>query len=114
MGSLPRSVGYLSEENVVRRKDIMKKLFKFAVVAALVTGIAKAVSAQKAKWMGLSESQIRDKLHTKLDDKMPSEKVDEIGDKIVGEMGKRGLLGEQPLTEVDDAPTVPEETPTDA
>ena len=91
----------------------MRKLFKFAVFAALATGVVKAVSAQKAKWMGLTEPQIRDKLHTKLDDKMPSEKVDEIGDKIVGEMSKRGLLGEEATPEADDAPTESEETPTE-
>ncbi len=72
----------------------MKKLFKFAIFAALVTGVVKMVSAQKAEWQGLSESQVRSKLHDKLDDRMPADKVDEIGDKIVGKMRERGVLGE--------------------
>ena len=73
----------------------MKKLIKFGIFAAIVSGIAKLVSTQKAEWQGLTEPEVRTKLHTKLDDKIPSEKVDEIGDKIVGEMSKRGLLGEE-------------------
>ena len=78
----------------------MKKLFKFAVFAALVGAVVKMVSAQKAEWQGLSESQVRGKLHEKLDTRMPSEKIDEIGDKIVDKMRERGVLGEEAATEV--------------
>lgn len=73
----------------------MRKLFKFGLFAALVAGVVKLVSTQKAKWQGLTEPEIRAKLHSKLDAKMPSEKVDEIGDKIVQTMRQRGILGEE-------------------
>lgn len=70
----------------------MKKLFKFALFAAIVTAVVKTVTAKKAEWKGLTETQVREKLHSKLDQKMPAEKVDEIGDKIVGAMRERGVL----------------------
>lgn len=73
----------------------MKKLLKLAIFAAVVVGIGKLVSKQKAEWQGLTESQVRAKLHTKLDARMPSDKVDEMADKIVEGMRRRGTLGEE-------------------
>jgi hypothetical protein len=73
----------------------MKKLFAIGLFAALVSGIVRLVSTQKAAWQGLSESEIRIKLHDKLDARIPAEKVDEMADKIVEGMRKRGNLGEE-------------------
>ncbi len=79
----------------------MKKLIKLGIFAAIVSGIVKLISAQKAEWQGLTEPEVRTKLHTKLDNKIPSEKVDEIGDKIVETMRQRGVLGEEAPAESD-------------
>jgi hypothetical protein len=76
-----------------------KRLFKLALLVAVIAGLAKFIEAQKAAWTGLTEPELRDKLHTKLDDKMPSEKVDEIGDKVVEGMRKRGMVGEEAAKE---------------
>lgn len=73
----------------------MKRLFKFGLFAALVAGAVKLVSTQKAEWQGLTESEIRTKLHAKLDEKVPGDKVDQMADKIVEGMRKRGVLGEE-------------------
>ena len=73
----------------------MKKLFAIGLFAAFVSGIVRLVSTQKAAWQGLSESEIRSKLHNKLDAKIPAEKVDEMADKIVEGMRKRGFLGQE-------------------
>ncbi len=81
-------------------RGVMKKLFKLALLAAAVAGVAKFIEGQKAAWTGLTEPELREKLHTKLDDKMPSEKVEEIGDKVIGEMRKRGMVGEEAADEV--------------
>ena len=78
----------------------MKKVLKLAILAALVVGLVKFVSAQKAEWEGLSEPEVRAKLHGKLDAKMPPEKVDELGSKVVEKMRQRGVLGEEAPTEV--------------
>ena len=73
----------------------MKKLFGFGLIVALVAGVTKMVSTQKAEWQGLTEAEVRDKLHTKLDTKMPPDKVDQIGDKVVEKMRQRAVLGEE-------------------
>ncbi len=77
----------------------MKKLFAIGLFAALISGIVKVVSTQKAAWQGLTEPEIRSKLHTKLDSRIPAEKVDEMAGKIVDGMRKRGTLGEETPTE---------------
>ncbi len=86
----------------------MKKLFKLAVLAGIVTAVVKTVTAKKAEWQGLTESEVREKLHTKLDAKMPSEKVDELGDKVVAGMRQKGMLGEDEPQPVDEASTATE------
>jgi len=78
----------------------MRKLFKLGLLAAMVAGIAKLVSTQKAEWRGLTEPEVREKLHTKLDSRIPSDKVDEIGNKIVETMRDKGALGEEAPSEV--------------
>ena len=78
----------------------MKKLFKFGLFAALATGVVKLVSTQKAQWKGLTESEVRTKLHTKLDAKVPSDKVDKMADKIVEGMSQKGFLGEEAPSEI--------------
>lgn len=77
----------------------MKKLLKLGIVAAMAAGVVKLVAAQKAEWQGLTEPEVRGKLHAKLGDKMPAAKVDEIGDKVVDGMRRRGVLGEEAPSE---------------
>jgi hypothetical protein len=77
----------------------MKKLLKILIFAALVGGAVKLVSAKKAEWQGLTETQVRDKLQAKLGARMPSEKVDEISNKVVETMRQRGALGEEAPSE---------------
>ncbi len=76
----------------------MKKLFKLAVFAGIVMAVIKVVEAKKAEWQGLTETQVREKLHSRLDDKMPAEKIDEFGDKVVEKMRQRGVLGTEVAT----------------
>jgi hypothetical protein len=44
----------------------VKKLLKVALVVAGVTAVAKLVTAKKAEWHGLTESQVREKLDSRL------------------------------------------------
>ena len=73
----------------------MKKLIKFILFAAIVAAIVKVVQDQIAQWKGLSETELRGKMHSKLDDKMPPEKVDEIADKVVEGMREKGMLSDE-------------------
>ena len=44
----------------------MKKLVKFALIVGAIVFLAKLVAAQKAKWEGLTESEVRDKIESRL------------------------------------------------
>ena len=72
----------------------MRKLLKLAVVAAVVTGVAKVIATQKKEWSGLTEPEVRGKLHTKLDSKLGNDKVDEIADKVVEGMRQKNVLAD--------------------
>jgi hypothetical protein len=78
----------------------MKKLFKLAIFAGLVAGVAKLAQAKKAEWSGLSEAQVREKLDTtigrKVDDPV---KMAEISDKVVAKMKERGMIDSAPAEE---------------
>lgn len=76
----------------------MKKLIKLAFLVGGAYAVSKVVTAKKAEWTGLGESEVRAKLDARLPEQMPAEKRSEIADKIVGKMREKGVLGE-------DAPT---------
>ncbi len=89
----------------------MKKLFKLAIFIGLIVALAKFISEQKAAWTGLTEPEIRDKLQTKLDSKMKDEQISELADKVIEEMRKRGMVGEEATvdeTPGEDAPAATE------
>ena len=72
----------------------MKKLIKLALLVGGAYAVSKVVTAKKAEWTGLGESEVRAKLNARLPDQMPAEKRSEIADKIVGKMREKGVLGE--------------------
>jgi len=73
----------------------VKKLLKLAVIVGGIAAVAKVVTANKAKWQGLTEPQVRQKLDSRLPDRMPDDKRAAIADKVVSKMRERGLLGGQ-------------------
>lgn len=76
----------------------MKKLLKLALVAGVIAGIAKLARHKKAEWEGLTEGQVREKLDSKLPDRMPEEKRSAMADKVVSKMRDRGVLTEDDPT----------------
>ena len=73
----------------------MKKLLKVALIVGSVTAVAKLVTAKKAEWQGLTESQVREKLDSRLPGRMPDEKRAGVTDKVVSKMRERGVLREE-------------------
>ena len=73
----------------------MKKLVKFALIVGAIVFLAKLVAAQKAKWEGLTESEVRDKIESRLPKQVPSDKRAEIADKVVSGMREGGVLGDE-------------------
>ena len=73
----------------------MKKLVMLALIVGAIAVVAKLVAAQMAKWQGLTESEVRDKLESRLAKWVPGEKRAEIADKVVSGMRERGALGDE-------------------
>ncbi len=73
----------------------MKKLVKLGLIVGVIVVLAKIVTAKKAKWEGLTESEMRDKLETRLPKRMPGEKRAAVVDKLVSKMREKGALLEE-------------------
>ena len=73
----------------------MKKLLGLALIVGAIAGLARLAAAQKAKWEGLSESEVRAKLESRLPKWVPGEKRAEIADEIVSGMQQRGALRDE-------------------
>jgi hypothetical protein len=70
----------------------VKKFLKLALIAAAIAAVVKLVAAEKSKWQGLTESQVREKLDSRLPARMPDEKRAAVADKVVSKMQERGDL----------------------
>ena len=70
----------------------MKKLVKLALIIGAIAVLAKVVAAKMANWQGLTESEVRDKLESRLPKWVPGEKRAEIADEVVAGMRGRGAL----------------------
>ena len=83
----------------------MKKLVKLVLIVGAIAVVAKLVAAKMAKWQGLTESEVRDKLESRLPKWVPGEKRAEIADEVVSGMRERGALGDDEEDPSGDAPT---------
>lgn len=70
----------------------MKKLVKLALIIGVIAVLAKVVAAKMANWQGLTESEVRDKLESRLPKWVPGEKRAKIADEVVAGMRGRGVL----------------------
>jgi hypothetical protein len=73
----------------------VKKLVMLGLIVGAIVVLAKIVAANKAKWEGLTESEIRDKLERRLPKRMPGEKRTAVADKVVSKMRETGALLEE-------------------
>ncbi len=73
----------------------MKKLVKFGLIIGGIAFVAKLVSRKKSEWRGLTESEVRQKLDSRLPDRIPDQKRAAVADKVVSKMRTRGFLREE-------------------
>jgi hypothetical protein len=69
-------------------------LIKLVLLVGGAAAVAKLVGAKKSQWTGLSESEVRHKVETRMPDRVPEEKRTAVADKVVATMKTRGLLDE--------------------
>lgn len=79
----------------------MKKLIKLALIVGAITAAARLIGSKKAEWEGLTESQLRDKIDTRMPDRVPEAKRTAVQDKVVDKMRSRGKLAEGETPEND-------------
>jgi len=73
----------------------VKKLVKLALIVGGIAFAAKLVAAKKSEWRGLTESVVREKLDSRLPDRVSDEKRAAVADKVVSKMRERGVLREE-------------------
>ena len=73
----------------------MKKLIKFALVIGAITAASKLVRAKRSEWEGLTETEIRDKIDSKMPERVPDEKREAVKEKVVAGMRAAGKLAEE-------------------
>ena len=66
------------------------------LIVVIAACAKKAKSHRTSEWHGLTESEARSKLETKLPSKIPAEKRSAISDKVVAKMRDRGVISEDP------------------
>lgn len=77
----------------------MKTLVKLALFAGAVAFGLKLLQNQKAQWMGLTESELRTKIESRIPDKVPEEKRSEIVETVVAKMHESGVLADEDGTD---------------
>ena len=73
----------------------MKKVLMLALLVGGVAAVAKMVTAKKAEWHGMTESDVRAKLDGRLPERVPADKRAAIADKVVSKMREKGALVEE-------------------
>ncbi len=77
----------------------MKKIVKLVLFVGVIAVLAKIVAAKMADkmadWEGLTESEVRAKLESRLPKQVPDEKRATIADKVVSGMRERGALRDE-------------------
>ena len=75
----------------------MKKPLMLVALAVLIAvAIKKAKSQRESEWHGLTESDVRSKLDSKLPGRIPDDKRSAIADKVVTKMRDRGVISADP------------------
>ncbi len=78
------------------------RLILMALLIVVIAACAKKAKSHGAsEWHGLTESEARSKVETKLPSKIPAEKRSAISEKVVAKMRDRGVITEDPAGPID-------------
>ena len=89
-------------------------LFKFALFVGLITLIGKALAANKDRFVGLTESEVRAKFEAKLGRRIGTDAAAEIANKVIPKLKEKGIIKPDPVEEAaDPAEETAEDTSSD-
>jgi hypothetical protein len=73
-------------------RHFFRGLFKFLVIAGVVGAAVSAAKTNKAKFVGMTESEVRAKFEPKLAKNVGDEKAAEIADMVIPKLKDKGLI----------------------
>ena len=76
-------------------------LLKFLVVVGILYAASRLLMQQKEEWMGLTESQARAKVESKLSPRVGEDKASEIAEQVVAVLTEKGVIKADPVEEAE-------------
>jgi len=73
-------------------RHIFRSLFKLALLVGIIMAIAKMVAAKKDEYYGISESEARYKVESKLSPRVGDDRAAEIADQVVARLKVAGVV----------------------
>ena len=92
----------MEENTAEKERHFFRTLIKFAILAGMVSMAVRFVSAKKQEYMGLTESEARQKFEEKLGSKIGEEKAAEVADQVIPKLKEKGVIVDDPIAEAVD------------
>lgn len=73
-------------------RHFFRSLFKLALFVGIIMAIAKMVAAKKDEYYGISESEARYKVESKLSPRVGDDRAAEIADQVVARLKMAGVV----------------------
>jgi len=73
-------------------RHFFRSLFKLALFVGIIMAIAKVVAAKKDEFYGISESEARYKVESKLSPRVGDDRAAEIADQVVARLKVAGVV----------------------
>ena len=73
-------------------RHFFRSLFKLALFVGIIMAIAKMVAAKKDEYYGISESEARYKVESKLSPRVGDDRAAEIADQVVARLKVAGVV----------------------
>jgi len=74
-------------------------LFKLALFLGVLAGITKFVASKKDEYFGITESEARAKMETKLGPRIGEDKAAEVADQVIPKLKEKGVIKADPVEE---------------
>lgn len=75
----------------------IRSLIKLVIFAGLITLVVRTVAAKKKEFIGLTESEAREKFTNKLGSRIGEERATEVIDQIIPKLMERGFVIDDPV-----------------
>lgn len=75
-----------------KKRHPFRFLFKLAVFTGLIYALGRFVTERKDEYVGLTESEAREKFVTTMGPKVGDENATEIADQVIPKLKERGLI----------------------